>query len=71
MQTTLRRLIDADVEAVVAFSLAAWAPVFASFEVELGTEVYRLMFPDWRSAQASAIDAVCRAPENQGRSKII
>ncbi len=64
MQTTVRRLVDADVEAVVAFSLAAWAPVFASFEVELGTEVYRLMFPDWRSAQASAIGAVCRAPEN-------
>jgi len=26
MQTTIRRLVDADVEAVVAFSLAAWAP---------------------------------------------
>jgi ribosomal protein S18 acetylase RimI-like enzyme len=64
MQTTIRRLVDADVEAVIAFSLAAWAPVFASFEVELGPEVYRLMFPDWRSAQASAIEDVCRAAEN-------
>ncbi|MDQ3630464.1 MAG: GNAT family N-acetyltransferase [Actinomycetota bacterium] len=64
MQSTIRRLLDTDVEAVVAFSLAAWAPVFASLEVELGSEVYRLLFPDWRSAQASAVETVCKAPEN-------
>lgn len=64
MQTTIRRIVDADVDTVVAFSLAAWAPVFASLEVELGPVVYGAMFPDWRSAQASAVEAACRAPEN-------
>lgn len=64
MQSTIRRLVDADVESVVAFSLAAWNPVFASLQVELGREVYRLLFPDWRSMQASAVEEVCRAPEN-------
>jgi ribosomal protein S18 acetylase RimI-like enzyme len=65
MQSTIRRLVDDDVEAVVAFSLAAWASVFAALEVELGHEVYHLMFPDWRSMQAGAVEAVCRAPENE------
>jgi GNAT superfamily N-acetyltransferase len=65
MQGTIRRLIDADVDTVVAFSLDAWAPVFASFEVELGQAVYDLVYPDWRTAQASAVEAVCRAPANQ------
>ena len=64
VQSTIRRLVDSDVEPVVAFSLAAWAPVFASFEVELGPEVYRLLYPDWRSAQARAVEAACRVPEN-------
>jgi ribosomal protein S18 acetylase RimI-like enzyme len=64
MQSAIRRLVDTDVEAVVAFSLAAWAPVFVALEVELGHEVYHLMFPDWRSMQAEAVEAVCRAPEN-------
>ena len=32
MDVTLRPLTDADVDAVVAFSLDAWAPVFASME---------------------------------------
>jgi ribosomal protein S18 acetylase RimI-like enzyme len=64
MRTTIRRLVASDIEAVVAFSLDAWAPGFAGIEGELGTEVYRLLFPDWRSAQAKAIEAVCRAPDH-------
>jgi ribosomal protein S18 acetylase RimI-like enzyme len=64
VQSTIRRIVEADVETVVAFSLAAWAPVFASLEVELGPEVYGAMFPDWRSVQASAVEAACTAAEN-------
>jgi GNAT superfamily N-acetyltransferase len=36
---------------------------FESIEREMGPEVYRLVYPDWRSAQASAVEAVCRAPD--------
>ena len=64
MESTIRRLVDTDVEAVVAFSLAAWAPVFASLETELGSDVYRRLYPDWRSAQAHAVESACRAPES-------
>lgn len=64
MSAVIRRLEDADVETVVAFSLRAWAPVFASLEAELGPKVYGLLFPDWRSAQGNAVEATCRAPEN-------
>lgn len=64
MQSTIRRLADSDIDAVVAFSLAAWVPVFASMESELGPEVSRLVLPDWRSAQASAVEAVCRTKHN-------
>jgi GNAT superfamily N-acetyltransferase len=60
MLSTIRRLVHTEIETVVA----AWAPVFASFELELGPEIYRMLYPDWRSAQASAVEAVCRAPEN-------
>ena len=34
---SIRRLADGDIETVIAFSVAAWAPVFASLETELGT----------------------------------
>jgi len=64
VQSVIRRLVDADVETVVAFSLAAWEPIFASFEGEMGPEVYRLVYPDWRPIQASAVAEACRATGN-------
>ena len=64
MERTIRRLVDADAETVVAFSLSAWAPVFASLEAVLGSHVYGLLWSDWRSAQARAVEAACRTLEN-------
>ncbi len=61
MDVVLRPLTDADVDAVVAFALDAWAPVFASFEAVMGPRVYHLVYPDWRTAQARAVAEVCRA----------
>jgi ribosomal protein S18 acetylase RimI-like enzyme len=64
VEPVLRRLEEADVAPVVALSLAAWAPIFASFEAALGAEVFGLMYPDWRAAQAAAVEATIRAQEH-------
>ena len=61
VDVTIRPLVEADVEAVVAVSLQAWAPVFASFATVMGPRVFGLVYPDWRSAQARAVAEVCRA----------
>jgi GNAT superfamily N-acetyltransferase len=58
----IRDLTDADVPGVVALSLRAWAPVFASFATVLGPGVYRQLYPDWRTAQAAAVELVCCDP---------
>ena len=63
MDVVIRPLTDADVDAVVAFSLDAWAPVFASFQTVMGPRVYGLVYPDWRTAQAAAVAQVCRSAE--------
>jgi ribosomal protein S18 acetylase RimI-like enzyme len=65
MHTTIRSLRDADVDAVVELSLAAWTPVFASLEEQLGPPIFGLIYPDWQAAQAGAVRAVCTAPENE------
>jgi ribosomal protein S18 acetylase RimI-like enzyme len=44
---------------VVALSLRAWAPVFASLEGAFGPELYAEMVPDWRASQAKAVAAAC------------
>ena len=63
MDVVIRPLSDADVDAVVALSLDAWAPVFASFEAVMGPRVYPLVYPDWRTAQATAVAQVCRSEQ--------
>lgn len=60
MPATIRPLTPADTAAVVEFSLRAWAPVFESFRTVLGERVYRLVYPDWPTTQAQAVEAVCQ-----------
>jgi ribosomal protein S18 acetylase RimI-like enzyme len=74
VRPTIRPLAPADIAAVVEFSLRAWAPVFESFRSVLGERVYQALYPDWRTAQAGAVEAACQddaAPvwvaEQQGR----
>ena len=61
MDVVIRPLTESDVDAVVAFSLDAWAPVFAGFQQVMGPRAYRLVYPDWRTAQAAAVAEVCRS----------
>lgn len=56
---SIRRLTAEDVDSVVALSLRAWAPVFASFAHVLGPQIYPLVYPDWSSSQAAAVRGVC------------
>jgi ribosomal protein S18 acetylase RimI-like enzyme len=46
---------------VVDLSLRAWAPVFASLEQVLGSEIFKRMHPDWREDQQRAVEDVCTA----------
>ena len=57
---TIRPQLDADIAAIVAFSLRAWKPVFASMAHVLGPRLNRLVYPDWAAAQARAVEEVCR-----------
>ncbi|WP_370614302.1 GNAT family N-acetyltransferase [Mumia sp. Pv 4-285] len=55
----VRVLEPADLDAVVGLSLRAWAPVFASMGSVLGPRLDAMVNPQWESAQAAAVRAVC------------
>lgn len=63
MSNLVRVLEDQDIDRVVELSLAAWAPVFASFRRVLGDRLYFLAYPDWRESQARAVRSVCSSEE--------
>ncbi len=64
-QPLIRPCDERDTEAVVGFSLRAWAPVFASLEQVLGSDIFRRLHPDWREDQGRAVEEVCT--EKKGR----
>ena len=63
MELRIRPVGDADVDDLVRLSLMAWEPVFRSFEQLLGHAVYTLIWPDWRTGQREAVEAVCQDDE--------
>jgi GNAT superfamily N-acetyltransferase len=60
MKINVRPIASTDIDAVVALSLRAWAPVFSSFETVLGEKIYERVYPDWLSSQAQEVEQVCR-----------
>jgi ribosomal protein S18 acetylase RimI-like enzyme len=67
MDLQLRAFCDNDVEALVRLSLAAWAPVFSSFEQILGPAIFSIIYPDWRTTQREGVESVC----NDGDKTIV
>ena len=65
MRPRIRPFDDRDGEAVVDLSLRAWAPVFASLERELGSEIFGRLHPDWREDQRRAVKDICAAKEGR------
>ena len=50
---------------MVDLSLRAWAPVFASLERVLGSEIFGRLHPDWREDQRRAVEDICAAKEGR------
>ena len=48
-----------DVDELTQLVLAAWDPVFAAMESEMGTDLFDLDRPDWRGAETKQIRMVC------------
>ncbi len=55
MSTTIRRSTADDSDRIVELSLAAWRPVFESFQAVLGDDLYRRVHPDWLTDQAASV----------------
>lgn len=61
MRWRIRPVETGDVGTVVDLSLRAFAPVFASVERTLGSDIFRRQHPDWREDQQRAVEGVCAA----------
>jgi GNAT superfamily N-acetyltransferase len=60
MTVSMRALEERDIDVVVEFSVRAWAPVFESMCAVMGRTIFSRVYPDWRPAQARAVESVIR-----------
>ena len=55
----IRSFSGDDLDAIVEFSLRAWAPVFASVRNVLGDDVFLRLHPDCKADQAASVRSNC------------
>lgn len=55
MPSNIRPYTSADLNNLVALTLAAFEPVFLSFERLLGSRIFPIVYPDWRKTQADLV----------------
>jgi len=60
----IRRGNNQDVPGLVALSLLAWEPVFASFRQVLGPAIYPRIYPDWQAQQQAVVETYCSERAN-------
>jgi len=64
----IRVYSDHDLDAIIQLSLSAWEPIFCSFEQILDSQIYQILYPDWRKSQEDGVGTVCR---NKGKYKTL
>jgi ribosomal protein S18 acetylase RimI-like enzyme len=55
MEILIRECREDDLETLQAFTVVAFEPIFASFATILGAELYKLVYPDWKSLQKNLV----------------
>lgn len=59
---------DHNLDAIIQLSLSAWEPVFRSFEQILRSQIYPILYPDWRKSQQEGVETICR---NKGKYRTL
>jgi ribosomal protein S18 acetylase RimI-like enzyme len=55
MEILIRECREADLDTLQTFTVSAFEPIFASFAAILGDELYKLVYPDWKSLQKNLV----------------
>ena len=62
-EVEVREFEEADLDAIVEFSLRAWEPVHDSMRQVLGDPIFFRLTPDWKVVQAEAVRSSCTSDE--------
>jgi ribosomal protein S18 acetylase RimI-like enzyme len=55
----IRPYVADDLDCVIDITLQAWEPVFKSFQNLLGTDMFTIVYPDWREEKRRQLTSQC------------
>jgi ribosomal protein S18 acetylase RimI-like enzyme len=61
---TLRPYREADLPYLLDIAVAAWQPIFDSYQALLGSDLFDAAFPDWQADKRRQIESACRGDHN-------
>ena len=61
----VRPYVDDDWQAVLEICLLAFTPVYESFELLLGTELFLLIYPDWKASNEKYLRSLSEPGERE------
>jgi len=62
---TIRPYLDSDWDAVLEICIPAFTPVHESFERLLGTELFMLVYPDWKASNKDYLSSLTNSEERR------
>lgn len=60
MDIHIRPIRTADNDAMYELTILAFSPIFASFIKILGSEIYEIIWPDWKASKKNRIRKLCQ-----------
>lgn len=60
---TIRPFRESDLPTLLDIAVAAWQPIFESFQALLGEDLFEMVFPDWKAMKRRQIESGCQ-PES-------
>jgi GNAT superfamily N-acetyltransferase len=59
LSTSIRRFETPDLDRVLDIAVAAWSPVFESFENLLGPDLFPTVYPNWQADKKKQVTSAC------------
>ncbi|MDQ5943652.1 MAG: hypothetical protein QG675_420 [Patescibacteria group bacterium] len=60
-KTKIRSFKYQDLDSVVSLSLLAWEPFFTSFKDIVGSDIDKLLHPNWKKMQQKTVEEACKS----------
>lgn len=65
MKIQIRQYAETDLDSILEIAILAFTPIHESFQKLLGRDIFKLVYPDWKSSTRKYIQSLCEGKERE------